>query len=205
MKITAVKTFLCNCYRTNWVFVKVETDTGPCGWGEATLEYREPTVAAAMGYPMTGLGCQMGGFQHGYGTQYPFRFLTFKGKTPEQVETALRRCQIGGLSYRRAAAKNARGEKVEGVYVIITDWNSLNVTELNFHMMRLACQWGGREIFANATDSQQSLFNKHTGSAEWWGEISRKGAAADVGKFVEKWKRQAAAFRESSKKFHLYK
>ena len=48
MKITAVKTFLCNCYRTNWVFVKVETDTGPCGWGEATLEYREPTVAAAI-------------------------------------------------------------------------------------------------------------------------------------------------------------
>ena len=179
-------------------------------WTDTGLKWKPtspavPTVAAAMGYPMTGLGCQIGGFQHGYGTQYPFRFLTFKGKTPEQVETALRRCQIGGLSYRRAAAKNARGEKVEGVYVIITDWNSLNVTELNFHMMRLACQWGGREIFANATDSQQSLFNKHTGSAEWWGEISRKGAAADVGKFVEKWKRQAAAFRESSKKFHLYK
>ena len=48
MKITAVKTFLCNCYRTNWVFVKIETDSGPCGWGEATLEYKEPTVAAAI-------------------------------------------------------------------------------------------------------------------------------------------------------------
>ena len=36
MKITAVKTFLCNCYRTNWVFVKIETNTGPWGWGEAT-------------------------------------------------------------------------------------------------------------------------------------------------------------------------
>ena len=48
MRISAVKTFLCNCYRTNWVFVKIETDTGPCGWGEATLEYREPTIAAAI-------------------------------------------------------------------------------------------------------------------------------------------------------------
>lgn len=94
------------------------------------------------------------------------------------------------MSYRRAAAKNARGEKVEGVYVVITDWNSLNVTELNFHMMRLACQWGGKGAFANASNSQESLFNKHTGSAEWWGEISRKGSAADVGKFVEKWKRR---------------
>ena len=48
MRITQVKTFLCHCYRTNWVFVKLETDSGLYGWGEATLEYREPTVAAAV-------------------------------------------------------------------------------------------------------------------------------------------------------------
>ena len=48
MKITKVKTFLCNCFRTNWVFVKIETDAGLHGWGEATLEYKEPTVAAAI-------------------------------------------------------------------------------------------------------------------------------------------------------------
>lgn len=49
MKIKALKTFLCHCYRTNWVFVKVETDTdGLHGWGEATLEYKEQTVEAAI-------------------------------------------------------------------------------------------------------------------------------------------------------------
>jgi galactonate dehydratase len=48
MKITAVKTYICHCYRTNWVFVKVETDAGLHGWGEATLEYREKTVEQAM-------------------------------------------------------------------------------------------------------------------------------------------------------------
>ena len=48
MKITGLKTFVCNCFRTNWVFVKVETDSGIHGWGEATLEYRELTVAAAI-------------------------------------------------------------------------------------------------------------------------------------------------------------
>ena len=42
MKITKLKTYICNC------FVKVETDSGIHGWGEATLEYREPTVAAAI-------------------------------------------------------------------------------------------------------------------------------------------------------------
>lgn len=48
MKITKVRTYLCNCFRTNWVFVKLETDSGIHGWGEATLEYKEPTVAAAI-------------------------------------------------------------------------------------------------------------------------------------------------------------
>ena len=48
MKITAIKTFICHAYRTNWVFVKVLTDEGLHGVGEATLEHRELTVAQAV-------------------------------------------------------------------------------------------------------------------------------------------------------------
>ncbi len=48
MNITGIKTFLCHAYRTNWVFVKVLTDEGLHGVGEATLEYREQTVAQAV-------------------------------------------------------------------------------------------------------------------------------------------------------------
>ncbi|PAW79923.1 MAG: galactonate dehydratase [Verrucomicrobia bacterium Tous-C9LFEB] len=48
MKITALTPFICDCFRTNWVFLKVETDAGIHGWGEASLEYREHTVAEAM-------------------------------------------------------------------------------------------------------------------------------------------------------------
>lgn len=48
MKITGIKTFICNAYRTNWVFVKVLTDQpGLYGVGEATLEYKEPTIVQA--------------------------------------------------------------------------------------------------------------------------------------------------------------
>ena len=41
MKVTNVKTFMVDCFRTNWVFVKVYTDEGVDGVGEATLEYKE--------------------------------------------------------------------------------------------------------------------------------------------------------------------
>lgn len=47
MRVTGIQTFLCHAYRTNWVFVKVNTDGGLHGVGEATLEMREQTVAQA--------------------------------------------------------------------------------------------------------------------------------------------------------------
>jgi galactonate dehydratase len=48
MKITSIKTHICHAYRNNWVFVKVYTDVdGLYGVGEATLEYKEFTVAKA--------------------------------------------------------------------------------------------------------------------------------------------------------------
>ncbi|MBN2712754.1 MAG: galactonate dehydratase [Planctomycetes bacterium] len=48
MIVTDIKTYICHCYRTNWVFCRVETDSGIYGVGEATLEYRELTVAQAI-------------------------------------------------------------------------------------------------------------------------------------------------------------
>jgi len=48
MKITKIKTLVCDAYRTNWVFVKVETDKGIYGIGEGTLENYELSVAKAI-------------------------------------------------------------------------------------------------------------------------------------------------------------
>ena len=48
MKITDIKTFVVDCYRTNWIFVKIYTDNGPCGVGEGTLEYKEKAFVGAV-------------------------------------------------------------------------------------------------------------------------------------------------------------
>lgn len=48
MKLTDFKTYICDAYRTNWVFVKIETDDGLYGWGEATLEYKEQAMVGAL-------------------------------------------------------------------------------------------------------------------------------------------------------------
>lgn len=48
MRLGALTTYLCDAYRTNWVLVKLETEDGLHGWGEATLEYKEHAVEQAM-------------------------------------------------------------------------------------------------------------------------------------------------------------
>ena len=48
MKITGLKVFVANASRTNFVFVKLHTDGGTDGVGEATLEWRTLTVVAAI-------------------------------------------------------------------------------------------------------------------------------------------------------------
>ena len=41
MKITDIKVYTMDAYRTNWTFIKVETDEGLYGWGEASLGTQE--------------------------------------------------------------------------------------------------------------------------------------------------------------------
>ena len=48
MKVTDIKCFTVDCFRTNWVFVKVYTDEGIDGVGEATLEYKEKALLGAV-------------------------------------------------------------------------------------------------------------------------------------------------------------
>ena len=43
MKITALDTVVVHAEMRNWVFVKVSTDEGLVGWGEATVEWKTTT------------------------------------------------------------------------------------------------------------------------------------------------------------------
>lgn len=48
MKVTCIKPFVVDCFRTNFVFVKIYTDDGITGVGEGTLEYKEKAFLGAL-------------------------------------------------------------------------------------------------------------------------------------------------------------
>ncbi len=162
-----------------------------------------PDLSAVLGYSMTGLGAQEGGFTHGIGTPYPFRLLRYKGKSPAELKAALEAKRIPGLRYRIVQTQSAAGAPLSGVYVSVADWNRVRPTELSFHMMQLAAAWSPSNPFAQSKNP--TLFNKHVGSTAWWEEISRRGAQARVSAFVEQWAQQAERFQQNAKRFWIYR
>ncbi|MBN2069724.1 MAG: DUF1343 domain-containing protein [Opitutales bacterium] len=183
-------------------------------WPQTGLEWKAtspaiPDLSAAMGYSMTGLGAQLGGFVHGYGTRYPFRMLQYTGKTPEQIIQELKRYTIPGLDYRIVTFKMKNGELRRGVYLMVTDWNQLRPTEVSFYMMKIAAKWN-REAdkgnpFVKADANAAGLFNKHVGSSAFWESLKRNGENVDVAAYIRQWAAEAERFRQESQAYQLYK
>ena len=178
-------------------------------WPETGLDWTPtspniPTLDAVAGYPMTGLGAQMGRFRHGIGTPHPFRFLTYEGKSPEEVKGALESLQLPGLSYRIKTLRNSAGKSVRGVYLVISDWNAWKPTELPFYMMKLSALWETPSPFGQATDSQAGLFNKHVGSSWWWDALLSKGGKINPSLYLAEWEKDSLRFRELVRPYLLY-
>lgn len=163
-----------------------------------------PTFDSVVGYPMTGLGGQLGNFRHGIGTPHPFRYLTFEGKSARQIKASLDGKAIPGISFRVKRAQNRKGKMIEGVYVVIDDWNRVQPTALAFHMMKLTCEWQNPQPFLAAPEAEGVLFNKHVGSTPWWKEITTFGENARVKEYLESWSLNAKRFREDTRRFWLY-
>lgn len=158
-----------------------------------------PDFQAAVGYAMTGLGAQLGGFKHGIGGEYPFRHLRYDGIDLGRIEGALASKSIAGIAFERKPSRHG-----DGLYVKVVDWEAWRPTELSFHMMQIAAELEPQNPFATAPAAEAELFNKHVGSSSWWSQISQRGAAANASGFITLWERQAKQFQIESRRFWLY-
>ncbi len=158
-----------------------------------------PTFEAVVGYPMTGLGAQLGGFKHGIGTEYPFRVLRYEGADLAALQRELESRAIPGIAFSRK--KTSQGE---GLYVRVTDWKAWRPTELSFHMMLVTAKLEPANPFAAATEAKASLFNKHVGSNAWWAQLASRGQQANLAAFLTLWQRDAKQFQLESIQYWLY-
>ena len=163
-----------------------------------------PDVAAVMGYPMTGLGAQLGGFSHGYGTRMPFRLVQFPQTSPETISSTLSSRRISGMHFPVISFTH-KGNPRRATYTQVTNWNALRPTELSLHMMAIAAQWAkAGNPFAQASGSQQNLFNKHVGDGRILDALIQNGSNLPIQTFLSDWTRSCQQFKKESKRWQLY-
>jgi uncharacterized protein YbbC (DUF1343 family) len=179
-------------------------------WPETGLTFVPTSTAiqdfaACQGYPMTGLGCILGGFTHGIGKQYPFRGISHRSVKIEVLEKELRALNLPGLQYRRVSAPDRNGKPAVGLYVEITDYDEWQPTALSFYLMKLACQLEPKNPFASAKQTDRRTFLVHMGSTAFFNDLITKGAKTDVDAWLRTWREQAKIYQEESKRYWLYR
>ena len=161
---------------------------------------------ACEGYPMTGLGCILGGFRHGVGDQFPFRGVSHQTVKIDPLEKELRALNVPGISLRRVTVPNAKtGQPGVGLYIDITDYDAWNPTELSFWLMKLTCKLEPKNPFIAATEAQRRTFLVHVGSQAFFNDLVTKGRNHDVAAWLKTWHEQDRIYQEQSKKFWLYR
>ncbi|MDR1789337.1 MAG: DUF1343 domain-containing protein [Opitutaceae bacterium] len=179
-------------------------------WPELPLTYTptSPMIRTpndALAYAMLGLGCMDTGFRYGVRGERPFFSLTHTRAAPARVVADLNALGIAGLRFAKVTERNPRtGKTREAAGMEITDWDALDLTEVGFQLMRLACRYNPPNPFAKLAPEKIRSFNIHAGSAEWWAALARDGAAADLPAFLRQWRRDAGDFQSRSRAYWLY-
>jgi uncharacterized protein YbbC (DUF1343 family) len=180
-------------------------------WTETGLTWipTSPLISdfeAVKGYPMTGLGCELGGFKHGVGSQYQFRGVLHLTTKIDVYEKELRALKLPGIDFRRVSAPNTKtGKAGTGLYIEIRDYDAWRPTELNFHLMRLACKLEPRNPFTFAPTPQRSLFLNLLGSRAFFNDLAANGKNTDIERWLKQWREQAKIYQQQSQKYWLYR
>lgn len=163
------------------------------------------TFDATVGYAMVGLGCELSGFTHGIGKDFPFRGIGFKGRTVDVLEKEFNALHVAGVKYRRVTGLNpATGKQEPGLYVDVVNWDEWDPTELSFRMMQLACRLNPPNPFAKLSASDLRRFNIHVGSEAWQLALVREGARVNVDAFLKEWQERNQIYQQQTRKFWLY-
>lgn len=163
-----------------------------------------PDYTAALGYPMTGLGCYLGGFTHGVGGLHPFRGIAHKTLKSELIEREINACKIPGIRLQRVQVKGTNGKPGTGLYIEITNFEDWRPTELSAYLMQLACKLEAKNPFATAAQGSANGFLRHMGSPVFFEALKKDGSKTDVAAFVRDWEARAKIYQQQSRKYWLY-
>ena len=165
-----------------------------------------PYSTSAENYCAAGICGELYGFLNiGIGYTLPFQVFAEEWVDAERLKEALDALRLPGVSFRTIYFKplsgRTAGKLVQGVQYFFTDYDAARITEVQFHVMEaIATLYPGHKPFEAA--SGIGLFDKVCGSSYIRETFSKSYDFDDISDF---WRKDEAAFRKLSSKYHLYK
>lgn len=156
-------------------------------------------------YAAAGICGELYGFMDiGIGYTLPFQLFGATWLDPDRLKARLESYGLPGVSFRtiwyKPIAGSRKGELVKGLQYFFTDYEKARVTETQFYVMQAVAElYPDKKAFEII--SGYGLFDKVCGTDYVRKEFSKRYKVADIRNY---WRKDEAAFRELSQKYHIY-
>lgn len=156
-------------------------------------------------YSASGICGELYGFMDiGIGYTLPFQVFGATWLDPEKLKACLESYELPGVSFRtiwyKPIAGSRKGELVKGLQFFFTDYEKARVTETQFYVMQAVAELYPEQR-AFEVISSYGLFDKVCGTDYIRNEFSKSYKVSDI---IDYWRKDEAAFRQLSQKYHIY-
>ena len=164
-----------------------------------------PFKDSPMYYAASGVCGELYGYMNiGIGYTLPFQVFGATWLDPQRLKTRLEEYKLEGVSFRTIWYKpfsgTLKGQLVGGLQFFFTDYEKARITEVQFYVMQAVAELYPDKL-AFTVANGVGLFDKVCGTDYVRGEFGKRYKFDDI---KEYWRKDEAAFRDLSQKYHIY-
>lgn len=165
-----------------------------------------PRGNSAYFYSITGIIGELDANSIGIGYTLPFEIFATPWLNGNKLANLMNQFNLPGVVFRPISFKpyymKKKGEEHSGVQIHITDFEQVNLTEIQFRLIEAAHELVPEESTFEANPDRFKMFDQVTGSNKIRETFMNNYRYDDI---KEMWESPAKAFIAESKKYYLYK
>lgn len=164
-----------------------------------------PNYETAFYYAATGIIGELDANYIGIGYTLPFKTFVTSGINAEELCTAMNKLNLNGVLFRpiyyKPYYKNLKGNELQGVQIHITDFDKIELTQLQFYFLQEASKLDANFKPFNILANKKQMFDQVCGS-----DIVRNSLQKNMSYEAIKtyWTKDADKFKALSNKYYLY-
>ncbi|RMD49007.1 MAG: DUF1343 domain-containing protein, partial [Ignavibacteria bacterium] len=165
-----------------------------------------PHPETAFYYAMTGIVGELNSISIGVGYTIPFETFAAPWIDANLLADKMNELKLPGIIFRPITYKpfygNFKGEKVNGVHIIVKDFKTVQPTLVQFYFLKTLNElYPDKNLFALSDPKRLKMFDKVCGTDKIRKYFQNK---SDFDAFLQLFMKDVENFRKESKKFYLY-